>query len=92
MCSTSGLRGLLEHFIAPRPGINPPNPARARPAGPARSGTFSAFFQNLEFSCANRAGSGATMALGAKLNKRSRGFNRWIVIPRQLTALGEGVI
>ena len=76
MCLTRGLREVLNHFLAFRHGHNPSNPARARPAGPARSGTFLGISQKLEFSWSNRAGSGATMALEAKLNKWSRCFNR----------------
>ena len=57
MCLTRGLREVLNHFLRFRPDPNPSNPARARPAGPARSGTFSAFSQNLEFSRLNRPGS-----------------------------------
>ena len=57
MCLTSGLREVLDHFLAFRPDPNPPNPARARPTGPARSGTFSAISRNTEFFNPNRPGS-----------------------------------
>ena len=58
MCLTRGLREVFDdHFLAFRPGHNPSNPARARLAGPARSGTFSAISRNTDFSSPNRPGS-----------------------------------
>ena len=92
MCLTRGLREVLDHFLRFRPDPNPSNPARARPAGPARSGTFSGFSQNLEFSEPNRAGSGATMALEAKLNKWSRCFIRDFARYGRLSSLSGHLI
>ena len=92
MCSPRGLRETLDHLLSARHPRNPPNPARAGPAGPARSGIFSAFSQNFEFSCGNRAGSGAIMALEAKPNKRSRCFNRDLALHGELSSLSGHLI